>query len=180
MLALTDGTLPPVDKSEFIARLSHLINVVEISCLASGLSDFDSYGWRVAREYDSKVISDIEQGSKTWGNLGKNIDPMSWQFAKELVPKSPPKPTAPVNSNKSSSGNPLRICTTWNTYRKENVCHYESTNPGETCVFSHICSKCFKSKGVQKRHKSWQCTETAVSGSSASPPISTVTSVTSV
>ena len=180
LLALSDGTLPPVSKSEYISRLYHLINVFEISCLASGLTDFDSYGWRVAREYDSKVLSDIEHGLKTWDNLGKNICPMSWQFAKELVPKSAPKATAPANGNKSASGNPLRICTTWNTYRKENICHYESTNPGESCVFSHICSKCYKSKGVQKRHKAWQCTEPAVSGASAPPPSSTATPVTSV
>ena len=182
LLALSDGTLPPVSKSEFISRLYHLINVFEISCLASGIGDFDTYGWRVAREYDSKILSDIEHGLKTWDNLGKTIDPMSWQYSKELVPKVS-KPSAPntTTGNKSAGGNTQRICTTWNSYRKDNVCHYEATNPGETCVFSHICSKCFKSKGVQKRHKSWQCNESPASVTSASPPTSTVTTpVTSV
>ena len=42
LLALSDGTLPPVSKTEFVSRLQHLLNVLDITCLGSTLDDFDS------------------------------------------------------------------------------------------------------------------------------------------
>ena len=82
LLALSDGTLAPVNKEEFISRLQHLLNTLEIVCLGSSLSDFDSYSWKVAREYNSQIIKDIETGYKTWGNLNRCIDPTNWAYAK--------------------------------------------------------------------------------------------------
>ena len=63
-LALTDGTLPSISPAELISRLQHCLNVLEIVCLGSNLSDFDSHGWKVGREYDQKIVRDIEQGFK--------------------------------------------------------------------------------------------------------------------
>ena len=86
LLALADGTLPPCEHSEYLARLQHLMNVFEMVCLGSKLSDFDSYSWKVGREYDSKVVKDIEMGYKTWSSLDHSIDPTAWTYAKEVVP----------------------------------------------------------------------------------------------
>ena len=156
LLALSDGTLPLASKEEFNARLRHVINVLEISCLGSNLSDFDSQGWKVGREYDSKVIQDIELGLRKWETLGKTICPTSWTYAKELVSKQKPAPTQTKQNNNSSAN--LKLCTTWNSFRKPG-CSYEHNNPGEQCVYLHICSRCKTTKGVNLKHKLWKCTE---------------------
>ena len=41
-LALKDGTLPDVEPSEFISRLQHTLNTLEIVCLGGSLSDYDA------------------------------------------------------------------------------------------------------------------------------------------
>ena len=165
LLALMDGTLQQVSNSEFVNRLQHILNVLEISCLGSSMSDFDTHAWKVGREYDSKIVRDIETGHKSWETLGSSIDPTAWAFAKELVP---PK-TKPNNDRNTKS---QKICTTWNTF-KDSGCHYEHNNAGETCVYQHICSKC------KKKHKAWQCDEQDV-GKQKPPARSTAVTTTTV
>ena len=186
-LALADGTLPPVDTAEYISRLQHCLNVFEISCLGSNLTDFDGYGWKVGREYDNKIVRDIEQGFKTWQNLDRSIDPTAWTYAKEVAPPKPKPQTAPktdqTSQNKGSGSG--KNCTTWNTF-KQPGCAYEHNNPGESCIYQHNCSKC-RAKNLVKKHKAWQCnvdeagkqtsqqdsTTGAVNPASAPPPVVT-------
>ena len=114
LLALTDGTLNRVSQLEFQSRLQHLVNTFEIVCLGSELSDFDHYGWQVAREYDSRVLHDIEVGLKEWTTLNRCIDPTCWTFAKQL---------ASENKSNSKSQNPsdnrTKVCTTFIFFRKQ-------------------------------------------------------------
>ena len=58
-----------VSDTEFLARIRHLKNVFEISCLSSKLDSFTETSWLIAREYDTRVISEIESGSKSWDSL---------------------------------------------------------------------------------------------------------------
>ena len=53
LLALSDGTLPQVSKSEFLNRLRHLSNVFEICCEGSSQEEFQSYNWKVSRWYNN-------------------------------------------------------------------------------------------------------------------------------
>ena len=69
LLALVDGTLSPISHIELKNRLIHLANTLEIVCLSSSLDDFDSPEWQVGREYDRRLISDIEVGLKSWDTL---------------------------------------------------------------------------------------------------------------
>ena len=117
--------------------------MLEIVCLSSLVGDFDSNAWHIRKEYDARVISDIEVQIKKWETLDKAIDPGAWQFAKEFVAKS--KTTGPNQSK--TQGNSTRICSTWNTFRNDG-CSWEHSNPGESCVFLHICSKCKKKQGL--------------------------------
>ena len=153
-LALTDGTLPAVKQTELISRLQHCVNVLDIVCLGSTLTDFDTHAWKVGKEYDAKIIRDIEQGLKHWDTLDRAIDPTAWTYAKELAPPKP-KPNSQVGKVGQSTGSGGKMCTTWNGFKKDG-CHYEANNPGETCVFQHVCNKC-KAKGSMKKHKAWQC-----------------------
>ena len=178
LLYLNDGTLKPVSQGEFNSRIQHLINVFEIVGLGSGLADFDHYIWKVAREYDSKILQNIEHGLKNWETLDKTIDPTAWTMAKEIVPKAkvPSQSQPGKNSNNSNNGQQQKMCTTWNSFRQEG-CHYESNNPGQSCVFLHFCSHC-KSKGFNRKHKLWQCSDAAKAANV--PPVSVAVPVTSV
>ena len=144
--------------------------MLEISCLGSSLAEYDTNSWRIAREYDSKIIRDIELGHKTWESLNKSIDPTAWTFAREIVP-----PKAKKDLDKPM-GKSQKLCTTWNSF-KQNGCHYESNNQGETCVYQHACSKC-KAKGLIRKHKAWQCDEVETVSKSPSSNASKSTVVT--
>ena len=69
LLALADGTLPSCDHVEYVARLQHIMNVFEMVCLGSKINEFDSHAWKVGREYDAKIVKDIEMGYKNWATL---------------------------------------------------------------------------------------------------------------
>ena len=154
LLLLSNGTLPAISNLEFNARLQHILNVLEIVCLESDLTDFESYSWKVAREYDSKIIKDIEAGFKKWLTLDQCIDSSAWTYAQKMITRG----GKGGNQNSKSQNNSQKMCTTWNTFRKDG-CSFEHNNPEERCIFLHHCSTC-KNKGFPgRRHKSINCKE---------------------
>jgi hypothetical protein len=56
-------------ENEFLARLRHLKNVFEVARLSSNLTSFTDHAWQFAKEYDTRVIADIESGAKIWATL---------------------------------------------------------------------------------------------------------------
>ena len=154
LLSLSNGTLAPVSKTEFNNRIQHILNVLEIVCLGSGLTDFDSHSWRVAREYDVKIVKDVEQGFKCWQTLNKCIYSTAWTYACQLVPQ---KPKNEQNSSKNQQNSTQKLCTTFNTFRNGNGCSFEYNNPGQNCVFTHSCSKCRQKGFPDRRHKAINC-----------------------
>ena len=103
--ALKSGLIPNVSDTEFLARIRHLRNVFEVACLSSSLNNFSDSAWLVAREYDNRVISDIECGAKSWHSLSNGIEPDAIYCAKETVEnrqKNSKKP--PKNSDKLKEG----------------------------------------------------------------------------
>ena len=92
LLALNDGTLPPVSQQEFNSRLQNLANTFEIVCLASTQDNYNEASWAVGREYFSRVINDIETNVKHWESLTCAIDPSCWDLPRNtmyLLNKSP-------------------------------------------------------------------------------------------
>ena len=83
----------------------------EIACLSSKLDSFTETSWLVAREYDTRVISEIESGSKSWESLSIGIEPDSIYCAKETVdirlkakkkdPKDPPRGVKLIRKRRS-------------------------------------------------------------------------------
>ena len=154
--AVKNGLIPMNDE-EFLSRLRHLRNVFEIACLSSSLDSFSCPSWLIAREYDSRVINDIESGSKYWETLSNGIEPDSIYCAKETI-SNRPKPKKP----KESGGAPKddkkkKACTTYNSHRSSEGCFWESKNEGESCVFEHSCSWCKTNRGVNEKHKAYNC-----------------------
>ena len=143
---------------------------MDIVCLASNPNDFDNPAWKIGQEYDSKIVRDIEQGLKFWESLDRCIDPTGWAYAKEVIAKSnfKPNPANKPQGNGQNSG--IKMCTTYNNFRRDG-CQYEFNNPGQQCVFQHICGNC-KAKGLVRKHKTWQCTvpeNSPASGALANP-----------
>ena len=153
-----------MSNTEFNARLKHLENVFEVACLSSNLAAFTDPAWQVAREYDSRVISDIESGVKTWDSLCNGLETDAIYCAKETVelknktkkPKDPKDPKDKKRELKDPKNN--KSCTTYNTHRASEGCYWEHNNKGETCVFEHFCSWCYSNREVKEKHKLIHCT----------------------
>ena len=111
-----------VSDEEFLARLKHLKNVFEIAALSSKIDSYSEQSWLVAREYDSRVISDIEAGGKSWETLSDGIEPDSIYCAKEVVQN---RPQIKKTGNKDKDRRNIdekpksvkKLCTTYNTHR---------------------------------------------------------------
>ena len=84
LYAVKSGLLSMSD-DEFLARLKHLKNVFEIACMSSPLNSFCDPPWQIAREYDSRVVSDIESGVKSWCSLANGLESDAMYVAKETV-----------------------------------------------------------------------------------------------
>ena len=144
---------------EFLARLRHLKNVFEVACLSSNLSSFTDPAWQIAREYDTRVIADIESGAKSWESLSNGLETDSIYCAKETVEmrnKQIKKPKDPKDPKKTKDGK-SKPCTTYNSHRSSDGCFWEHQNKGEVCVFEHFCSWCKENRDVKEKHKAIQC-----------------------
>ena len=148
-----------VSDTEFLSRLRHLKNVFEIACLSSKLESFTEHSWLVAREYDTRVIADIESGAKTWDNLSVGIEPDAIYCAKETVEirTKLKKPKDPKDRKLDDKKPQKKLCTTYNTHRSSEGCYWEHTNQGQVCVFDHYCSWCKQNRNVVEKHKALNC-----------------------
>ena len=53
--------------------------------LGSAFNDFNNQTWQMGREYNKRLINDIEFGFKNWESLDKSIDPTCRTFVRECV-----------------------------------------------------------------------------------------------
>ena len=170
LLLLSNGTLPAVSTEEFNSCLQHLLHVLEITCLESNLQEFSSNSFKVAKAYSNKIYSDIEEGYKAWESLDKCIDSTAWNYAVRMVPAvSKSQTQSKSQSTNSNSNSSQKICTTWNTFRNGEGCHFEYTNPGQSCVFLHHCSTCRQKGFPNRRHKAIHCNFSNSNSQTASP-----------
>jgi hypothetical protein len=163
--AIKSGLIPNVSDDEFLTRLRHLKNVFEVVCLSSNLATFSDPAWQVAREYDSRIIADIESGVKTWEGLSNGLETDAIYVAKEIVElknkaKKPSKDKTDktdVKTEKPKKEPKGNGCTTYNTHRASEGCYWEHLNKGETCVYEHFCSWCKVNRNTVEKHKSLSC-----------------------
>ena len=151
-----------MDDEEFLSRLRQLKNVYEVACLSSNLSSFTDNAWQVAREYDTRVVADIESGAKTWSTLSKGLETDAIYCANQIVElknkaKKPVKdPKEPKNPRDKKEAK-VKACTTFNTHRSSEGCYWEHNNKGESCIFEHFCSWCKTNRDVKEKHKVFDC-----------------------
>ena len=159
--AIKSGLLGQVSDIEFLSRIRHLRNVFEIACLSSNIASFADPAWHIAREYDNRVIADIESGAKSWESLSNSIEPDSIYCAKETVEnrnrQSKSKKNL-VNPAKKEGDKPgKKVCTTFNSHRSTEGCYWEQQNDGKSCVYAHYCTWCKANRSVEEKHKLINC-----------------------
>ena len=154
--ACKSGLINVSDK-EFLARLRHLKNVYEVACLSSNLNSFTENSWLIAREYDTRVIADIESGTKSWETLSMGIEPDSIYCAKETVEMRKPKKVKEPKVKNDEAPKVKKLCTTYNSHKSSEGCYWEHVNKGQTCVFDHYCSWCKQNRGAVDKHKALSC-----------------------
>ena len=128
--------------------------------MSSPLTSFSETPWQIAREYDSRVISDIECGVKSWEHLSNGLETDAMIMAKETVElkNKGKKVVKPKNNDEKPRPDPKKSgCTTYNTHRSSEGCLWEHRNKGETCVFKHYCSWCKANRDVEEKHKAHSC-----------------------
>ena len=160
LVAAKSGLISMSD-AELLARLKHLQNVFEVACLSSNLTSFTDPSWQVAREYDARVVADIDSGSKDWDTLSNGLETDAIYVAKETVElkNRSKKPKNDLNDPKKpkTSKDPKKGCTTYNTHRSSDGCYWELNNKGEICIFVHFCSWCKANRDVTEKHKFIHC-----------------------
>ena len=144
---------------EFLARLRHLKNTFEVACLSSNLTSFTDHAWMIAREYDTRVVADIESGAKTWASLSNGLETDAIYCANQIVElkNKAKKPKEPKDPKKDKKDAKSKVCTTYNSHRASEGCVWEHNNTGESCVFKHYCSWCKTNREVEEKHKAYQC-----------------------
>ena len=176
---LLSSGLVTVPEGEVMARLVHLMNIMEITSNNSTLNDFDHSAWQLGRGYGDRVFNDVQQGLRSWTELPNHILPDVFLHVKDMVDiQTRKKDTNPrggggaggrgggrgrgssreKNTERAGSdGKPL-VCTTYNDFFTGSGCAYEF-NTQRKCNYEHFCSKCFASNGNKVTHKARFCGE---------------------
>ena len=152
LLATKTGTLPQLSPEEEVARLRHFVDVLETAALHSSATDFQCQGWTIARDFDHRVMADLDQGEVTWPTIATAA----------CVTRSY---NQAVHCNAIRSPSPRRlndttpICASYNNTAatmEGSSCSFETSNPGRTCRYRHACSHCH-AMGFTAPHKALDC-----------------------
>jgi hypothetical protein len=61
LIASITGRAVPLTDGVFLAKLQHIQSVFEVCCINTTATEFNSYGWVLARNYESKVQGKMDQ-----------------------------------------------------------------------------------------------------------------------
>ena len=156
ILASRQGHIAQMSDTEINGRLQHLLHLLELTAMFSANSDYSSYAWHRARNYNARIFSDLDHGNTTWSRITSKMDPTSMMQAIEAVPKEYKRKE--VRDPEKKKGDDASPCPKWNTCEVQGKCSYEVDNPGKTCNRLHICSYCYTKFGHTKtNHKESSC-----------------------
>ena len=165
-----------------MARLVHLMNIMEITSNNSTLNDFDHSAWQLGRGYGDRVFNDIQQGLRSWTEMPNHILPDVFLHVKDMVDIQTRKKDSTTrgggggagrgagrgrggsnrerNSERAVGDSKPLVCTTYNDFFTGSGCAYEYNNQRK-CNYEYYCSKCFASTGNKVTHKARFCGEAA-------------------
>ena len=174
ILASRQGLIAQMPESELVGRLQHLINLSELTAMYSTNSDFCSYAWQRARNYNSRIFSDLDLGNLTWSGIASKPDPTSMMQAIEAVPKpAMEQPRIKKVDEKKKTTPDEAPCPKWNNCEITGKCQLEVDNPTKKCSKPHICSYCYLKFGYTRtNHKEGACRKKEEDSSGSSQPSS--------
>ena len=155
------GRTEQLSEGEFLAKLRHIKNYLDVCCLNSESSDFKGYGWSIAKDYALKVEEEVEQKLTTWEEMSGGVQTNQLVLAQMDCPK--PQATKPAlkvaSGNKEKEALPAAKpkCPTYNGCKTDDKCEYEVSNPDKKCLFKHECTWCKKHLRQSWNHKEWSC-----------------------
>ena len=143
--------------NELMARLFHFKNILEITTINCPLSEFNSRAWQIAREYDNKVVRNMDQGLLSWSTLGPML-----QYDCHIHAVSTVGSHSANNRNTNSGNAPTtaakQICNDYNLKQNEgNHCTWSAANPGKKCSKAHACRYCVNKDGKYRTHREFDC-----------------------
>ena len=160
------GRSEQLSDSDFLAKLKHIKNYLEICCLNSEPTDFKCYGWTIAKDYAQKVERGVEQNLRAWSDMSGGVQTDQLVLAQMDFPR-PVAPLVPLRKYTSgredikSSGTGTTAtkekCRTYNTCKVDDKCDYETNNPDKKCILKHECNWCKTHLKLSFRHQEWAC-----------------------
>ena len=152
ILASRQGHIAQMSDTEVNGILQHLLHLLELTAMFSSNTEYSSFAWHRARNYNSRIFSDLDHGNTTWSSISSKMDPTNLMQAIEAIPKEVKKKDREEEKKKKSEDGPP--CPKWNTCDVQGKCSYEVDNPGRTCNRPHICSYCYSRFGYTRTNQS--------------------------
>ena len=149
--AAMSGRTSAISEGEVLGKIRHIKCILEVCCLNSSATDFNSYGWIIARDYANKVDDEVTQGLVKWQEVTPGVRTNSLVLAQMDCQRQ-----SSAKSNKKE-GDAIRVCTTYNKCETKGKCEYEVNNSGKTCQRKHECSWCRTNLNQGNRHQAWEC-----------------------
>ena len=167
ILASRQGTIAPMSEPELIGRLQHLLHLLELTAMFSSSSDYCHFSWLRARNYNTRIFADLDQGVLSWPSISSKLDPTSMMQAIEAIPRPDPKKKFEEVKKKTDDGPP---CSKWNSCDESGKCQFEVDNPSKKCSKPHICSYCYATYGYTRtNHKESACNKKKDEAASRQP-----------
>ena len=152
------GVSQPFESGVLEAKLQHLLNVINVTCLNSTASEFKPVSWSVGRTYDGLVQAKIDSGRETWldfDQLHRGSPHAAEMVAAEREHRaaltSLVKPKVDVRKTERNGGgvkgDKKPLCPTWNSSEVEGKCKWETEHLDVKCNRSHYCTFCEKKFG---------------------------------
>ena len=158
--ASLSGRSEKLSEGDFLAKLRHVRNFLEVCCLNSEPTDFKGYGWTIAKDYAMKVESGVDQHFTSWGEMSGGVQTDQLVLAQMDFPRPVPvqkKVTLVKESDSKTATTARERCKTYNSCRTEDKCEYELSHPDKKCILKHECSWCKINLKQSYRHQEWSC-----------------------
>ena len=150
--ASLSGRANCMSEGEMLGKIRHIKCMLEVCCLNSNATDFNTFGWTIAKDYANKVEDEIHHGIFTWNEMTPSVRTGPLLLAQMDCQRQ----TSAKSTNKKDGEN-MKVCTTYNKCTTKGKCDYEVTNPEKSCQRKHECSWCKSNLGQSNRHQAWEC-----------------------
>ena len=155
LTASLSGRAEQLTETVLLAKLLHLQSVLEVCCINSAATEYNNYGWVLARHYASKVQAKIDHQMTDWSTMPAGVQTADLVSAQMEYPRPAEKKN--LGKKAEEERGPSILCSTYNNCTTENKCDYEVAHPGRSCLRKHECSWCRKNMSRGHHHQVWKC-----------------------